>query len=233
MQTPSEQRFTPLELETRPTVDTAAYSYYMHIAEQTARIHACKETGPIRPIRIPGLAKLQWPTSEIRRVLGVQGGFTNLSFLAFAIGSAALVAGAFSLLLPELCVSMDWSGLTMLCAGAVGGHAAPVKQFYKTTPFHFVKVGDLEVKAPGECSNPEAEKHGRNIGQHILENAARGHDQGETIELVADALERCEGLLPNYRVDVLTAVAMELVPVLRAGLGLQVWPSFGQKVTTK
>lgn len=63
--------FIPLELETRPTVDTAAYAHYMHIAQQTARIHACRETGPIRPIRIPGLAKLQWPTAEIRRVLGV------------------------------------------------------------------------------------------------------------------------------------------------------------------
>jgi len=71
VQTQSEQRFTPLELETRPTVDTAAYAHYMHIAQQTARIHACKESGPIRPIRIPGTAKLHWPVAEIRRVLGV------------------------------------------------------------------------------------------------------------------------------------------------------------------
>ena len=54
------QQFTPLELETRPTVDTAAYAHYMHIATQTARIHACKESGPIRPLRIPGSAKLHW-----------------------------------------------------------------------------------------------------------------------------------------------------------------------------
>ena len=65
------QQFTPLELETRPTVDTAAYAHYMHIAPQTARIHACKESGPIRPLRIPGSAKLHWPTAEIKRVLGV------------------------------------------------------------------------------------------------------------------------------------------------------------------
>lgn len=65
------KQFTPLELETRPTVDTAAYAHYMHIAEQTARIHACKETGAVRPIRIPGTSKLHWPTAEIRRVLGV------------------------------------------------------------------------------------------------------------------------------------------------------------------
>jgi hypothetical protein len=71
MKTLSEQRFTPLELETRPTVDTAAYAHYMHIAEQTARLHACTETGVIRPIRIPGTSKLHWPTADIRRVLGV------------------------------------------------------------------------------------------------------------------------------------------------------------------
>lgn len=65
------QQFTPLELETRPTVDTAAYAYYMHIAPQTARIHACKESGPVRPLRIPGSTKLHWPTAEIKRVLGV------------------------------------------------------------------------------------------------------------------------------------------------------------------
>ena len=67
----AQQQFTPLELETRPTVDTAAYAHYMHIAPQTARIHACKESGPIRPLRIPGSAKLHWPTAEIKRVLGV------------------------------------------------------------------------------------------------------------------------------------------------------------------
>ncbi len=66
------QQFTPLELETRPTVTTAAYSHYTHIAEQTARIHACKGTGPIRPLRIPGSAKLHWPTAEIKRLLGVK-----------------------------------------------------------------------------------------------------------------------------------------------------------------
>jgi len=67
----SPQQFTPLELETRPTVETAAFAHYMHIAPQTARIHACKETGPIRPLRVPGSAKLHWPTAEIKRVLGV------------------------------------------------------------------------------------------------------------------------------------------------------------------
>lgn len=71
MEPKAPQNFLPLELETRPTVETAAYAHYMLIAPQTARIHACKETGPIRPIRIPGTAKLHWPVAEICRVLGV------------------------------------------------------------------------------------------------------------------------------------------------------------------
>lgn len=67
-----KQQFVPLEQERRPTVDTAAYAHYMHIAPQTARLHACKDTGAVRPIRIPGSSKLHWPVAEIRRLLGVK-----------------------------------------------------------------------------------------------------------------------------------------------------------------
>lgn len=71
MQTTTTQQFTPLELETRPTVDTAAAAHYLHLAQQTLRIYACRESGPILPRRIPGSAKLHWPTADIRRLLGV------------------------------------------------------------------------------------------------------------------------------------------------------------------
>ena len=63
------QQFTPLELETRPTVDTAAAAHYLHVAEQTARIWACRESGPLRPRRLPGSSKLHWATADIRRLL--------------------------------------------------------------------------------------------------------------------------------------------------------------------
>ncbi len=63
------QQFTPLELETRPTVDTAAAAHYLHLAQQTMRIYACKENGPLRPRRING--RLHWVTADIRRLLGV------------------------------------------------------------------------------------------------------------------------------------------------------------------
>ena len=71
-----------------------------------------------------------WRVGDVRAFLaaqakGVQGGFTNLSFLAFAFSIAALVAGAFSLLLPELFASLDWSGVAVLCSGVIGGHAEP------------------------------------------------------------------------------------------------------------
>ena len=61
--------FLPLELETRPTVTTAAIAHYTHMAQQTWRIYACKETGPLRPLRIAG--RLLWPTAELKRLLGV------------------------------------------------------------------------------------------------------------------------------------------------------------------
>jgi hypothetical protein len=61
--------FLPLELETRPTLGTAATAYYLRKARQTLRLWACKENGPIRPIRVG--AHLHWKTSEIRKLLGV------------------------------------------------------------------------------------------------------------------------------------------------------------------
>lgn len=69
MQSASQQQFPPLELETRPTVDTAAAAFYLRKAQQTLRIYACKENGPLRPIRIG--AHLHWRTADIRRLLGV------------------------------------------------------------------------------------------------------------------------------------------------------------------
>jgi hypothetical protein len=62
---------TPLEKETRPTVDTAAAAHYLHLSEQYLRKWAATETGPIRPHRVPGCRGLHWPVSEIRKLLGV------------------------------------------------------------------------------------------------------------------------------------------------------------------
>ena len=63
------QQFTPLELENRPTVATAAAAHYLNRRPQTLRGWACLENGPVRPIRING--RLAWRVSDLRRVLGM------------------------------------------------------------------------------------------------------------------------------------------------------------------
>jgi hypothetical protein len=64
-----EPAFPPLEAVTRPNMDTAAAAYYMNRRPQTLRIWACKENGPIRPIRVNG--RLAWKTADLRKLLGV------------------------------------------------------------------------------------------------------------------------------------------------------------------
>ena len=70
-QKPTFQTFTPLALEHRPAVDTAAAAHYLSRRPQTLRGWASAETFPdgLRPIRIMG--RLAWPVAEIRRLLGV------------------------------------------------------------------------------------------------------------------------------------------------------------------
>ncbi|MDO9002833.1 MAG: hypothetical protein Q7V20_05210 [Aquabacterium sp.] len=64
------EQFPPLELITRPTVDTAATAYYLNRQQQTLRGWACSEKGPLRPIRVNG--RLAWQVADIKRLLGVQ-----------------------------------------------------------------------------------------------------------------------------------------------------------------
>jgi hypothetical protein len=62
-------QFPPLELVSRPTVETGAAAFYLNRRPQTLRGWACLENGPIRPVRVHG--RLAWPVAELRRVLGV------------------------------------------------------------------------------------------------------------------------------------------------------------------
>jgi hypothetical protein len=60
---PKAQHFTPLELETRPTVNTAAAAHYLNRKPQTLRIWAL--TGhPIAPRKVH--SRLAWSTESIR-----------------------------------------------------------------------------------------------------------------------------------------------------------------------
>lgn len=58
-----------LETVTRPTVETEAAAYYLNRRPQTLREWACRESGPIRPLRVNG--RLAWPVAAIKQVLGV------------------------------------------------------------------------------------------------------------------------------------------------------------------
>lgn len=62
-------QLTPLALETRTTLPTPEAAGHLSRAQQTLRMWAMREDGPIRPLRING--RLAWPVSELRRVLGV------------------------------------------------------------------------------------------------------------------------------------------------------------------
>lgn len=58
-----------LQNEVRLTLPTAEAAYHLNRADQTLRLWAMREDGPVRPIRVSG--RLAWPVSELKRVLGV------------------------------------------------------------------------------------------------------------------------------------------------------------------
>ncbi|HQQ70054.1 MAG TPA: DNA-binding protein [Alicycliphilus sp.] len=59
----------PLAQETRAALPTREAAHHLSRAQQTLRLWAMREDGPVRPLRING--RLAWPVSELRRVLGV------------------------------------------------------------------------------------------------------------------------------------------------------------------
>lgn len=67
----AQSSYTPLEQETRSTIPTREAAYHLNRQMQTLHIWACRENGPIRPVRVGG--RLAWPVAEIRRVLSGEG----------------------------------------------------------------------------------------------------------------------------------------------------------------
>lgn len=63
-------QLTPLHLETRSALPTAEAAGHLSRAEQTIRLWACRDNGPIRPVRIHG--RLAWPVADIKRLLNVE-----------------------------------------------------------------------------------------------------------------------------------------------------------------
>jgi hypothetical protein len=69
-QTPqSPPQFPPLETDNRVVVPTDCAAYWVGRQQQTLRGWACREDGPLRPLRING--RLAWPVADLRRLLGV------------------------------------------------------------------------------------------------------------------------------------------------------------------
>lgn len=61
--------FVPLHLEPRAAVETACAAFHLTRQQQTLRGWACREDGPLRPLRING--RLAWKTEDLRKLLGV------------------------------------------------------------------------------------------------------------------------------------------------------------------
>lgn len=57
----------PLEQETRTALPTREAAHHLNRKIQTLHIWACKEIGPIRPVRVNG--RLAWLVVDIRRAL--------------------------------------------------------------------------------------------------------------------------------------------------------------------
>lgn len=62
-------QLVPLDQEPRTALTTAEAAAHLNRAQQTLRLWAMREDGPLRPIRVNG--RLAWPVSELRRLLGV------------------------------------------------------------------------------------------------------------------------------------------------------------------
>jgi hypothetical protein len=62
-----QQYFIPLADEQRETVNTDTAAAHLDRKPQTLRTWACKENGPIRPIRISG--RLAWRVADLRALL--------------------------------------------------------------------------------------------------------------------------------------------------------------------
>ena len=61
--------YTPLAQETRLTLPTVEAGFHLNRAQQTMRLWAMRENGPLRPIRVNG--RLAWKVADIKAVLGV------------------------------------------------------------------------------------------------------------------------------------------------------------------
>jgi hypothetical protein len=63
------ENLCPLDRETRTALPTVEAARHLNRAQNTLRIWAMREDGPLRPLRIQG--RLAWPVADLKRILGV------------------------------------------------------------------------------------------------------------------------------------------------------------------
>ncbi len=63
--------FVSLARETRAAVDTETAAFHLNRKAQTLRAWACKENGPLRPLRVHG--RLAWNVSQLKKLVGLDG----------------------------------------------------------------------------------------------------------------------------------------------------------------
>lgn len=61
----------PLAQETRAAIPTAEAAHHLSRTKQTLWLWSCKESGPIRPVRVAG--RLLWLVADLRNLLGGAG----------------------------------------------------------------------------------------------------------------------------------------------------------------
>lgn len=59
----------PLAMETRSALPTPEAAYHLNRAQQTLRLWAMRNDGPVKAMRIHG--RLAWPVAEIKALMGV------------------------------------------------------------------------------------------------------------------------------------------------------------------
>jgi hypothetical protein len=62
-------QLVPLERETRANLPTPEAARHLNRAQQTLRLWAMRENGPLRPIRVHG--RLAWPVAALRQILQI------------------------------------------------------------------------------------------------------------------------------------------------------------------
>lgn len=58
---------TPLAQETRSALPTPEAAYHLNRAQQTLRLWAMRNDGPVKALRIHG--RLAWPVADLRKLL--------------------------------------------------------------------------------------------------------------------------------------------------------------------